>query len=98
LFSPGTLASSTTKTGHHDIAESGIKHHKPTKPYVKHSPKHIEEFDLVLRDQTSYLKKKFSKFGRCYKLVDILIILNYMYFVYYSTQKKYNIPLMNINF
>jgi hypothetical protein len=25
LFSPGTLASSTTKTGHHDIAESGIK-------------------------------------------------------------------------
>jgi hypothetical protein len=24
-FSPGTPASSTTKTGHHDIAESGIK-------------------------------------------------------------------------
>jgi hypothetical protein len=27
-FSPGTLASSTTKTGHHDIAESGIKQQK----------------------------------------------------------------------
>jgi hypothetical protein len=30
-FSPGTLASPTTKTGHHDIAdiaESGIKHKK----------------------------------------------------------------------
>ena len=27
-FSPGTLASSTTKTGRHDIAESGIKHNK----------------------------------------------------------------------
>jgi hypothetical protein len=27
-FSPGTHASSTTKTGHHDIAESGIKHQK----------------------------------------------------------------------
>jgi hypothetical protein len=27
-FSPGTLASSTTKTGCHDIAESGIKHNK----------------------------------------------------------------------
>jgi hypothetical protein len=26
--SPGTPASSTTKTGHHDIAESGIKHNK----------------------------------------------------------------------
>jgi len=26
LFSPGTPASSTTKTGHHNIAESGIKH------------------------------------------------------------------------
>ena len=27
-FSPGTPASSTTKTAHHDIAESGIKHNK----------------------------------------------------------------------
>jgi hypothetical protein len=27
-FSPGTLTSSTTKTGRHDIAESGIKHQK----------------------------------------------------------------------
>jgi hypothetical protein len=27
-FSPGTPASSTTKTGHHDIAESGIKNQK----------------------------------------------------------------------
>ena len=27
-FSPGALASSTTKTGRHDIAESGIKHQK----------------------------------------------------------------------
>jgi hypothetical protein len=27
-FSPGTPASSTTKTGCHDIVESGIKHNK----------------------------------------------------------------------
>ena len=27
-FSPGTPVSSTTKTGRHDIAESGIKHNK----------------------------------------------------------------------
>jgi hypothetical protein len=27
-FSPGTPASSTTKTGRHDIAESGAKHQK----------------------------------------------------------------------
>jgi len=27
-FSPGTPAFSTTKTGHHDIAESGVKHNK----------------------------------------------------------------------
>jgi hypothetical protein len=27
-FSPGTPASSTTKTGCHDIAESGVKHNK----------------------------------------------------------------------
>jgi hypothetical protein len=30
-FSPGTPASSTTKTCHHDIAESGIKHQKSIK-------------------------------------------------------------------
>ena len=28
LFSPGTPASSTTKSGRHDIAESGIKHNQ----------------------------------------------------------------------
>jgi hypothetical protein len=27
-FSPGTPASSTTTTGRHDIAESGVKHNK----------------------------------------------------------------------
>jgi hypothetical protein len=27
-FSPGTPASSTTKTGRHDIAERGVKHNK----------------------------------------------------------------------
>ena len=27
-FSPGTPASSATKTGRHDIAESGVKHNK----------------------------------------------------------------------
>jgi hypothetical protein len=27
-FSPGTSASSTTETGCHDIAESGVKHNK----------------------------------------------------------------------
>jgi len=27
-FSPGTPASSTTKTGRHDIAETGVKHYK----------------------------------------------------------------------
>ena len=30
-FSPGTPASSTTKTDRHDIAESGIKHQKSIK-------------------------------------------------------------------
>jgi hypothetical protein len=29
-FSPGTPAASTTKTGRHDIAESGVKHQKST--------------------------------------------------------------------
>jgi hypothetical protein len=30
-FSPGTPASSTTKTGRHDIAENGVKHKKNKK-------------------------------------------------------------------
>ena len=30
-FSPGISASSTTKTGRHDIAESGVKHQKSIK-------------------------------------------------------------------
>jgi len=30
-FSPGTPASSTTKTGRHDITESGVKHKKINK-------------------------------------------------------------------
>ena len=31
-FSPGTPASSTTKTGRHDIAEIGVKHKKSNQP------------------------------------------------------------------
>jgi hypothetical protein len=31
-FSPGAQASSTTKTGRHDIAESDVKHQKSNKP------------------------------------------------------------------
>jgi hypothetical protein len=32
-FSPGTPASSITKIGHHDIAESGVKHQKSINQY-----------------------------------------------------------------
>jgi hypothetical protein len=39
-FSPGTLASSTTKAGRHDVAESGVK-----TPKIKSNPmpQHIRE-------------------------------------------------------
>jgi hypothetical protein len=33
-FSPGTPTSSTTKTGHHDIAESGVKHKNSNSIYI----------------------------------------------------------------
>jgi hypothetical protein len=33
-FSPGTPASSTTKTGRHDIAESGVKYNKSNRPFT----------------------------------------------------------------
>jgi hypothetical protein len=35
-FSPGTPASSTTKTGCHDIAESGVKHQKSNHTSIHH--------------------------------------------------------------
>ena len=34
-FFPGTPASSTTKTGHHDIAENGVKHQKSINQSIK---------------------------------------------------------------
>ena len=41
-FSPGTPASSTTKTGRHDIAGSGVKHAKNQINYVSHLPLFIK--------------------------------------------------------
>jgi hypothetical protein len=40
-FSPGAPASSTTKTGRHDIAESGIKHNKSINPLFVYSDPEI---------------------------------------------------------
>jgi hypothetical protein len=37
-FSPGTPASSTTKTSHHEIAESSIKHNKSINQSIIGSP------------------------------------------------------------
>jgi hypothetical protein len=36
-FSPGTSASSTTKTGRHDIAETGVKHQKSINQSINQS-------------------------------------------------------------
>ena len=36
-FSPGTPVSSTTKTGGHDIAESGVKHQKSINQSINHN-------------------------------------------------------------
>jgi len=45
-FSPGIPASSTTKTGRHDIAESGIKHKKSIDQSINmFSANHREEFE-----------------------------------------------------
>ena len=40
----GSLASSTTKTGHHDIAESGVKHQKS----INHLAEKIAHLALTL--------------------------------------------------
>jgi len=42
-FSPGTPASSTTKTGRHDIAESGVKHNK-SNHQVRSKPNNLKVF------------------------------------------------------
>jgi hypothetical protein len=44
-FSPGILASSTTKTGCHDIAESGVIHQKSINPRGDH---HIIKLKISL--------------------------------------------------
>jgi hypothetical protein len=45
-FSPGTLASTTTKTGRHDIAESGVKTPKIIKSHLKYKKNgNTEPFD-----------------------------------------------------
>jgi len=46
-FSPGTPASSTTKTGRHDIAESGVKHKKSNKKIIIFS---IHFFNVFFSD------------------------------------------------
>jgi hypothetical protein len=43
-FSPGTLASSTTKTGHHDIAEILLK------VAVKHKKIKIKQIEYLIFD------------------------------------------------
>ena len=54
-FSPDTPASSTTKTGHHDIAESGVKHQNQIK---KKSNQAVSPFlDLFILDLQQNLVK-----------------------------------------
>jgi hypothetical protein len=48
-FSPGTLASSTTKTGRHDIAEILLKMAINTKNQIK-----LEKVDLVIIDTPTF--------------------------------------------
>ena len=48
-FSPGTPASSTNKTGRHDIAESGVKHQKIKSIKSDYMCVILYEFDLDRR-------------------------------------------------
>ena len=54
---PGTPASSTTKTGRHDIAESGVKHNKNVCDLLRKYG--LEWLDFVPEDQIEkFLKDK----------------------------------------
>jgi hypothetical protein len=55
-FSPGTPASSTTKTGRHDIAESGVKHNKSNQ---------IKSNQIVVRNQHLFISFLFSYLLLC---------------------------------
>ena len=46
-FSPGTPASSTTKTGRHDLAESGVKHNKSNQ-IKSNQYQHTKEFKITI--------------------------------------------------
>ena len=47
-FSPSTPASSTTKTGRHDIAESGVKHQKINQSLLVNWPKLLLPICILL--------------------------------------------------
>jgi hypothetical protein len=53
-FSPGTPASSTTKTGRHDIAESGVKTPKINKS-IKSIQHYVIKFISDLRQVRGFL-------------------------------------------
>ena len=59
-FSPGTLASSTTKTGHHDIAESGVKTPK-IEIIVKKFECQKHDIEIIVHLNTKYLNYSLNR-------------------------------------
>ena len=49
-FSPGTPASSTTKTGRHDIVESGVKAQKIKSNQIKSNSQKLRMLDKILHN------------------------------------------------
>ena len=53
-ISPSTPVSSTTKTGRHDIAESGVKHQKSINQSIKRNQKKYD-INVLLNILTGYV-------------------------------------------
>jgi len=71
-FSPGTPASSTTKTGCHDIAESGVKHQNS-----------LHLTDVICADQ-HYFSELYSACGEKYLIQLCVIKFRLVVFYWYS--------------
>jgi hypothetical protein len=68
-FSPGTPASSTTKTGHHEIAESSIKHNKSINQSIIGSPYLVYTLTMVCICQPGMCHLTFTSFSQSTDIV-----------------------------
>ena len=81
-FSPGTPASSTTKTGRHDIAESGAKHQKINQSIIFFK----KLFSLISLHRIQFYLSRAS--GKWFSAKTERVIITYLIWTFCPEKKK----------